>query len=118
MLPALQARHNASMSPGWTKAESVKLVGMLSGVDEVIELAEPGLARIMTGGWDHVYSLSNDLASASLASIAAKKRRPVGYYVEDGIIQPRQRGRRALARDGCLRPVEAAQHRILSASDE
>ena len=66
----------------------MELVGLLKYVDEVIELSEVGLARVMTGGWDHVYSLSNDLPSASIASAAQSKTPPIGYYVRDGILAP------------------------------
>jgi ADP-heptose:LPS heptosyltransferase len=57
-------------------------------VDEVIELSEVGLARVMTGGWDYVYSLSNDWPSASIASAVQSKNSPIGYYVRDGMLTP------------------------------
>src|SRR5205814_5703603 len=43
--------------------------------------------RISTGAWDHVYSLSNDLPSASLATMAAITT-PVGFYIFNGAITP------------------------------
>ena len=61
---------------------------MMKYVDEVIELSEVGMARVMTGSWDHVYSLSNDMASASIASCAPGKNLPVGYYIREGTIEP------------------------------
>src|SRR3984893_5618294 len=61
---------------------------MMEDVDAVIELSEGALARIMSGGWDQVYSLSNDLESASLATLAAHKTTPVGYSMADGAIRP------------------------------
>ena len=57
-------------------------------VDEVIELSEAGMARTMAGGWDYVYSLSNDLTSASLATLAYATNEPVGYFMDRGIITP------------------------------
>lgn len=88
LLPAIVRRHERPYLAWLTRKESVDLVGMLKHVDEVIELSEVGLARIMTGGWDGVYSLSNDLPSASLATLARSKTPTIGYYVEDGIIKP------------------------------
>jgi ADP-heptose:LPS heptosyltransferase len=87
MLPALRARHDAAYVGWLTRPESVGLVGMLTGVDEVIALGEIGLARLMTGDWDHVYSLSNDMPSAALASLAARKRAPVGFHMVDGTLR-------------------------------
>src|SRR5437764_13874515 len=47
-------------------ASSTRNTGaMIGGVDEVIELSTGGLARIMAGGWDQVYSVSNDPESAA-----------------------------------------------------
>lgn len=88
MLPILRARHPAAYVAWLTKGESVELVRMIAGVDEVIALSEIGLARLATGGWDHVYSLSNDVASASLATMAAIRRPPVGFAIEDGVVRP------------------------------
>jgi ADP-heptose:LPS heptosyltransferase len=56
-------------------------------VDEVIELSEIGQARVMTGSWDFVYSLSNDLPSASLATLASAKVRTIGYHMQDGTLK-------------------------------
>src|ERR1700730_16722577 len=61
---------------------------MMEDVDAVIELSEGALARIMSGGWGQVYSVSNDLESASLATLAAHKTTPVGYSMADGAIRP------------------------------
>jgi len=88
LLPAIIGRHDRAYLAWLTATESVDLVMMLSYVDEVIGLSDGGLARVMTGGWDFVYSLSNDLSSASLATTARAKKATVGYYVEDGIIKP------------------------------
>src|SRR5215471_412327 len=74
LLPAIVNRHDQPYVAWLTKTESTDLVGMFKHVDEVIELGESGLARIATGGWDCVYSLSNDLPSASLATMAHSKR--------------------------------------------
>src|SRR5438132_10335694 len=68
LLPAIKARHDAPFIAWLTRSESAELVGMMEEVDEVIELS-----------WDQVYSVSNDLESASLATLAATKRPPIGF---------------------------------------
>lgn len=88
MLPLIRARHPDAYIAWITRRDSVELVGMVQGVDEVIELSELGMARLATGGWDHVYSLSNDVASASLATMAATRRPPVGFGIENGVVRP------------------------------
>ena len=88
LLPAIMSRHQMPYIAWLTRKESVELVCMMKHVDEVIELAEVGVARAMTGGWDWVYSLSNDLPSASLASVARGATHPIGYYLEQGVIKP------------------------------
>ena len=88
LLPAIKARHHAPFIAWLTRSESAELVGMMEGVDEVIELSEGALARVMAGGWDQVYSVSNDLESASLATLAATKQLPIGFYMADGAIRP------------------------------
>jgi ADP-heptose:LPS heptosyltransferase len=88
LLPAIIERHNAPYVAWLTRTESTELVHMMKDVDEVIELSELGIARIMTGAWDYVYSLSNDWASASLASVAQSKNIPIGYYVDHGVVRP------------------------------
>jgi lipopolysaccharide heptosyltransferase III len=88
LLPSIVSRHNSPYLAWLTRKESVELVGLLRYVDEVIELSEVGLARVMTGGWDYVYSLSNDWPSASIASAAQSKTSPIGYYVRDGMLTP------------------------------
>jgi heptosyltransferase-1 len=88
LLPDIVARHEAPYIAWLTRKDSIELVGMMKYVDEVIELSEIGMARVMTGSWDYVYSLSNDLASASIASAAPAKNLPVGYYVRGGNIEP------------------------------
>jgi ADP-heptose:LPS heptosyltransferase len=88
LLPVIRDRHNAPFIAWLTRKESAELVGMMEHVDEVIELSEVGLARVATGGWDCVYSLSNDLPSAAIATSAPVKQARVGYYLQDGIIRP------------------------------
>lgn len=88
LLPAIIARHKAPFIAWLTRRESVELVGMMTYVDEVIELSEDGLARVIAGAWDQVYSLSNDLTSASIASVAAARCDPIGFYMRDGVITP------------------------------
>jgi ADP-heptose:LPS heptosyltransferase len=91
LLPAIIGRHQMPYIAWLTRKESAELVSMMKYVDEVIELSEVGVARIMTGGWDWIYSLSNDLPSASLAAAARGGTRPIGYYVEQGVIKPSNR---------------------------
>lgn len=88
LLPCIAARHNSPYIVWLTQAESVGLVGMMRYVDEVIQLSEVGLLRAATGGWDYVYSLSNDLTSASIATAAQARHPPVGYSLERGVIKP------------------------------
>lgn len=89
LLPAIIRRHSSPYVAWLTRNESAELVTMMKYVDETITLSEEGLARIITGNWDQVYSLSNDLASASLATLSGgTKSTPVGFYVDGGIITP------------------------------
>ena len=89
LLPAIIARYEAPYVAWLTRKDSVELVDMITGVDEVIELSELGVARIAADRWDFVYSLSNDMPSATLASLAsAKAGRVVGYWLEGGMIRP------------------------------
>jgi ADP-heptose:LPS heptosyltransferase len=88
LLPAIMAQHEMPFIAWLTRAEAAELVGILDGVDEIIELSPGGLARVMAGGWDQVYSVSNDRESAALATVAAGKNTPVGFYLADGVIRP------------------------------
>ena len=89
LLRAVKARHETRFIAWLTRSDAAELVGIIDGVDEVIELSTGGLARIMAGGWDQVYSVSNDPESAALATLAAASgKRPVGFYIEDGVMQP------------------------------
>src|ERR1700731_1456791 len=51
LLPAIKARPHTPFIPWPTRSESAELVRMMEDVDEVIELSEGPLARIMRGGW-------------------------------------------------------------------
>jgi ADP-heptose:LPS heptosyltransferase len=88
LLPFIIARHDSPYIAWLTRVESVELVKMMTHVDEVIQLSDEGLLRAATGGWDYVYSLSNDLTSASIASAARANHPPIGFSVERGIIKP------------------------------
>lgn len=88
LLPIITGRHKQPYIAWLTRRDSVELVRMMTGVDETIELSEAGFARATTGGWDYVYSLSNDLASASLAAAVPCKNPVVGFTVRGGIIAP------------------------------
>lgn len=88
VLPAIIERHEAPFIAWLTRPESVELVGMMTLVDEVIAFTNDGLARIMAGGWDRVYSLSNDPTSASLASLAGDPAAITGFRLEGGVVTP------------------------------
>jgi ADP-heptose:LPS heptosyltransferase len=88
LLPTVIGQHERPYIAWLTRHESTDLVGMMTLVDEVITLAEDGLARIASGNWTQVYSLSNDITSASLATLAAGRRPAVGFAMEHGVITP------------------------------
>ena len=88
LLPVIKARHSLPYIAWLTREASAELVGMMKHVDEVITVTEDGLARIMAGGWHQVYSLSNDVTSASLAILAARNSLPIGFYVRNGVVTP------------------------------
>ncbi len=88
LLPNIIAKHDRPYIAWLTRPESAELVRMMEYVDEVVFLSNDGLLRGATGGWDYVYSLSNDMLSASLATSAGAKHPPVGYSIENGVIRP------------------------------
>lgn len=88
LLPRVIERHRQPYIAWLTRRESAELAGMMTLVDEVIVLSEDGMARIAAGGWTQVYSLSNDIASASLATMAAGGRPVVGFAMQGGTIAP------------------------------
>ncbi len=88
LLPFIAARHPRPYICWMTRPEAIELLGMMAGIDEVIPLNCDGLARVSTGSWDYVYSLSNDHTSAALAATAAPRHPTVGYALQDGLIQP------------------------------
>jgi ADP-heptose:LPS heptosyltransferase len=88
LLPAIIARHQMPYIAWLTGRDSAPLVRMMHDVDEVIELAAEGIARVTAGDWHQIYSLSNDLTSASLATLASRRGTPVGFYMRDGVITP------------------------------
>ena len=95
MLPPIIARHDRPYIAWITRRESADLVSMMVGVDEVIEVSDLGLARAATGGWDHVYSLSNDTPSATIATIAAGTKPITGYGLARGVLSPSNDAARA-----------------------
>jgi ADP-heptose:LPS heptosyltransferase len=88
LLPTIKARHRAPYIAWLTRRDSFELVSMMEDVDEVIEFDAEGMQRAINGGWDQVYSLSNDLPSASVATAAAGANTPVGYFLRHGVIAP------------------------------
>jgi ADP-heptose:LPS heptosyltransferase len=89
LLPAIRSKHKAPFIAWVTRNDAAELVGIIEGVDEVIDLSAGGLARVMAGGWDRVYSVSNDHESAALATLAATgTKTPVGFHMEDGVMRP------------------------------
>ncbi len=95
LLPAIAARHDRPYVAWLTRPESAELVGMMRGVDETLVLASDTLARIAAGGWARIYSLSNDLQSASLATLAAGEAEVVGFSLRGGTISPSNDAARA-----------------------
>ena len=87
-LPAISRRHGSPYICWMTRPEAVELVRMIEGIDEVIASDAEGMARLSTGSWDHVYSLSNDITTASLATLAAPRHPPIGYAIVDGQLRP------------------------------
>ena len=88
LLPAIAAKHGAPYIVWLTREESAELVSMFALVDEVLVLSPEALARIAADRWDQVYSLSNDLTSASLATAARCNNTPIGFYLADGKMTP------------------------------
>jgi heptosyltransferase-2 len=95
VLPAIIARYDSPYIAWVTRRESVDLVAMLDLVDEVIEVSEIGLARVSTGGWDQVFSLSNDVPSAAIATMGAGGRPIIGYGLARGVLEPSNPAARA-----------------------
>jgi ADP-heptose:LPS heptosyltransferase len=87
VIPILRQRHHAPYIAWVTRAESADMVRLIDGVDEVIELDATTQARVAAGGWDFVYSLSNDMPSAALAAAAGAANPPVGFFLKDGILR-------------------------------
>jgi ADP-heptose:LPS heptosyltransferase len=79
-------RHPQPFITWITRPEAVDLVRLIRGVDEVIPFTADALARVGADEWDFVYSLSNDLASASLATIAARTGPLIGYSIHRGAL--------------------------------
>jgi heptosyltransferase-2 len=88
LVPIIAERHEAPYICWLTRPEAVDLVSMIDRVDEVLPLNVDGMARVATGNWDYVYALSNDQATASLATLAVPKTPPIGFAMRDGILQP------------------------------
>jgi heptosyltransferase-2 len=88
LVPILHRLHPRPYVCWITRPEAVEIVRMIDGVDEVVPLNVDGLARIAEGGWDHVYALSNDHSTASLATAARAANPPVGYSMKDGRLHP------------------------------
>ncbi len=88
LVPILHRLHPRPYVCWITRPEAVEIVRMIDGVDEVVPLNVDGLARIAEGGWDHVYALSNDHSTASLATTARAANPPVGYSMKDGRLHP------------------------------
>ncbi|MDE2335254.1 MAG: glycosyltransferase family 9 protein [Rhodospirillales bacterium] len=95
LLPAIIARHDRPYIAWLTRPESAELVSMMRGVDETLVLAPEAVARLAGGGWSHVYSLSNDLPSASLATLAAGAAPVSGFFLRGGTLVPSNEAARA-----------------------
>ena len=88
LVPIIAQRHEAPYICWLTRPEAVDLVNMIDRIDEVMPLTVDSMARLATGNWDYVYALSNDHATASLATLAAAKNSPIGFSIRDGVLQP------------------------------
>ena len=88
LLPFIRARHDQAHVSWLTRPSAVDMASCLEGVDEVIALDTEGLARVSAGGWDEVYSLSNDPNSAALATAASPSRPAVGFSLRGGVLHP------------------------------
>lgn len=88
LVPLILKRHPSPFVCWITRPEAVDIVRMIDGVDEVVALDVDGLARVSAGGWDYVYSLSNDYTTASLATAARAVHAPVGYSIREGHLHP------------------------------
>jgi heptosyltransferase-2 len=87
-VPIIARKHGSPYICWMTRPETVDLVRMIEGVDEVIPFDVEGMARLSAGGWDHVYALSNDFTTASLATLAKPRHPPVGYWLQGGQLHP------------------------------
>ena len=77
---------NAQHCCGTAMRQRVDDTGFVAAMlDEVVPLNVDGLARIAEGGWDHVYALSNDHSTASLATTARPAHPVVGYSMKEFI---------------------------------
>lgn len=92
LLPAIVAKHDHPYVAWLTRpGAAAEIVRMVPLVDECIELTPEGVARVSAGGWTKIYSLSNDLPSAALATAAAGNGRydvVIGYDLVSGLIRP------------------------------
>lgn len=88
ILPHVVERHDKPRITWLTAAGAAPLAELFDGVDEVVVADALGVARVATGAWDCVYSLSNDPESAALATLAAAKRPVIGYAMEGGGVRP------------------------------
>jgi lipopolysaccharide heptosyltransferase III len=71
LLPAIRALHDRPRISFLTRpGPAAEIAAMATFVDEVIELTPDGMARILTIVWAQIYSLSNDIPSASVADLA------------------------------------------------
>ena len=86
MLPVIAKQYKRPYIAWLTRPESAELVQMMPLVDEVLVLSDDTLARIATGGWTQVISLSNDIPSASLATLAGGERPTIGFCMRGRIM--------------------------------
>ena len=81
LLPAIRARHNRPRVTWLTRpGPAADLVTMMPLVDDLITLTPEGLAQVQAVPWHTIYSLSNDMESASLAHLG-RAQEVVGFYV-------------------------------------
>ena len=82
LLPALKEKHPTARICWITRSEFLALIEANPYVDEALPYDVTGLSLVQARKWDFVYSLSNDLPSAALATLAAATQAHFGYHLD------------------------------------
>jgi ADP-heptose:LPS heptosyltransferase len=102
LIPALLAHHRGARVTWLTRPEAVELVKAVPGVDEVLALGADCLPVLAARTWDHVYSLSNEVVSASLATLVQARKSFCGFRMNDGVLQPSNQAAHTWMALGCF----------------